>query len=181
LTDLGFVWPIRVTDDWDRRFEQLRAFQKEHGHCQVAPTEGSPALSGRRGKDCKDSDTHGLFLWVNAQRKRTMTEDRMQKLNDIGFEWVLRKPQPWDERLEELKASHKEHGHIRVPIRSTSKDSDTHLLHLWVSYQQRSTSILEERIQKLNALGFEWVLQKRGTPPGMKDSTQRPFRRSTGT
>jgi hypothetical protein len=179
LNDLGFVGPIRVAVDWDGRFEQLRAFQKEHGHCQVVPiTEGARALSGRLGKY---SDTHGLFDWVNSQRRSiSISEERIDKWNDLGFEWVLQKRTPWGERFEELKAFQKEHGHCRVPP-STGKESDTHKLYHWVSYQRRSASISEERIQKLNALGFEWVLRKRGTPPGMKDSTQRPFRRSTGT
>jgi hypothetical protein len=158
LNDIGFEWSLRAyKDEWDERFEQLKAFQKEHGHCRVP------------GMRDKDSATRTLALWVSKQRLQSTRllpykkEERAQKLNDIGFEWsLLAYKDEWDERFEQLKAFQKEHGHCRVPGR-IEKDSATKPLALWVSKQRfQSTRLLpykkEERAQKLNDIGFEWSL-----------------------
>jgi hypothetical protein len=78
------------SDPWDERFEQLKSFQKEHGHCRVVPTSTG-----------KDSNTHQLYHWVKNQRQdgksKAMSEERIQKLNDICFEWSILVGVDWDE------------------------------------------------------------------------------------
>jgi len=51
LESLGFVWSVR--DDWQKHYEELKAFKEEEGHCNV------PAryVQNRR-----------LGIWVSAQR-----------------------------------------------------------------------------------------------------------------
>ena len=40
-----------------------------------------------------------------------MKEERIQKLNDIGFEWsVILTAVDWDERFEQVKAFQREHA-----------------------------------------------------------------------
>jgi hypothetical protein len=146
LNDIGFEFP--QGNHWDKRFEELKAFQNEHGHMRVP----------NRSPTNKDRDIHLLNQWVSNQRRSTtITEERIQKLNALGFDWFLRKRRTycWDERLEELKAFQKEHGHCRVPL-STGKYSE---LYHWVSNQRKRTSMTEERIQKLNDIGYEWSLR----------------------
>jgi hypothetical protein len=85
VNDNGFEWPVTALDSWHERFEQLKAFQKEHGHCRVP------------GVKEKDSETYPLALWVSQQRAQykllqrgkssRMKEERIQKLNEIGFDW----------------------------------------------------------------------------------------------
>jgi hypothetical protein len=154
LNGIGFECFVPAYS-WDERFEQLKAFQNDHGHCRVP------------GVKDKDSATHKLALRVTTQRqqykKSKMKEERIQKLNDIGFEWNVTGV-GWDERFEQLKAFQKEHGHYRVPGQN-KKDSATYHLALWVSTQRNQYKLLqkgkkslmkEERIQKLNEIGFEW-------------------------
>jgi hypothetical protein len=156
LNAIGFEWSKSAqVDSWDKRFEELKAFQKEHGHWRVP------------GHNLKDSATYQLAGWVSMQRrqykKSSMKEERIVALNDIGFEWSV-PGVDWDGRFEELKAFQKEHGHCRVPGK-TSKDSATHQLAWWVSNQRAQYKMLqqgkksqmkEERIQKLNDIGVEW-------------------------
>jgi hypothetical protein len=48
----------------------------------------------------------------------TLTGDRIQKLNDIDFEWVARdhRTVPWEARYQELVAFVRRYGHSQVPI-----------------------------------------------------------------
>jgi len=71
LTELGYCWAPREIN-WEERFAELRAFEKIHGHCNV-PQE-APEL--RR--------------WVLRQRyrKRTLSEERVRKLDQLNFEWL---------------------------------------------------------------------------------------------
>jgi phage-related protein len=170
LNGIGFDWSV-ITVDWDERLEQLKAFQKEHGHSRV-PLQKE-----------KVSATYQLAMWVSKQRsqytllhqgkKSQMKAERIQKLNDIGFDWSVTAVD-WDERFEQLKAFQKEHGHCRVPGRY-DQNSATHQPAVWVSKQREQYKFLqqgkksqmkEERIQRLNAIGFEWFLHQQSKPWG---------------
>ena len=81
LNDIGMVWdPQSVL--WEERLSELRTFQDRFGHCNV-PT--------------KYPDNPQLAIWVKCQRrqfrifctqgpeKSNMTNDRISKLQNIGF------------------------------------------------------------------------------------------------
>jgi hypothetical protein len=172
LNDIGFGGGSKgslVTVDWDERFEQLKAFRNEHGHCRVIRRQGA---------------NNQLASWLSRQRvqykllqqgkKSHMKEERIQKLNAIGFVWgavrIVTLLQmvtfDWDERFNQLRAFQDEQGHCRVP---QSKDSDTYQLSLWVKLQRKhyklvqqgkKSPITQERIQKLNGIGFSWFIQQ---------------------
>jgi hypothetical protein len=168
LNDIGFEWSATAVE-WHERFEQLKAFQKEHGHCRVP------------GRKEKNSSTHQLSTWVSNQRAQYMLlqqgkgshmkEARIHKLNDIGFEWSLLTEAvvilSWHERFEQMKAFQKEHGHCRV-TGARYKHSATHQLSTWVKNQRAQYKLLqrgkesylkEEKIEMLNAIGFEWSVR----------------------
>lgn len=81
LEGIGFVWDT-YTAAWDRRMSELRTFQEVHGHTNV------PA-SYRANKK--------LSAWVKCQRRQyklfvdglrtTLTQDRVDELNRMGFQW----------------------------------------------------------------------------------------------
>ncbi|KAL7546837.1 hypothetical protein ACHAWF_010167 [Thalassiosira exigua] len=64
---------------WLERFDELEQFKSEHGHCNV------PRTSKENPK---------LARWVKQQRYQfklgRILEDRLKRLNDIGFEWSPR-------------------------------------------------------------------------------------------
>ena len=57
------------------RFAALKTFKMREGHCRVHATH----IEG----DLK------LGLWVSTQRRKksTMSDERIQRLSDIGFVW----------------------------------------------------------------------------------------------
>ena len=90
-------------DQWDEWFRELDAFKAKHGHCNVPQKQGP------------------LGVWVHSQRpkKGKLSEDRAQKLDDLGFNWGTRRgPRgTWDERLGALTDYKSQHGHCNIPQR----------------------------------------------------------------
>ena len=71
LSDMGFEWSVKKERDdaiWNQRFEELREFKDEHGHCRVP----------RKGK---------FGSWVNMQRNRRAftSKEKIMKLEEIGL------------------------------------------------------------------------------------------------
>ena len=100
-----------------------------------------------------------------------LTEDRIRRLNELGFVWSLR--DDWTKHYDELKGFKKEHGHCNVPARYAKNRR----LGIWVSAQRqqykqmqsappvetgsRTTPLTKERIDLLNKLGFTWTIRSR--------------------
>lgn len=87
LDKLGFVWDSHEVS-WLQRLEELEAYKSRHGHCLVPSTYPMNAQ---------------LATWVKCQRRQyklfaelktsNITQERINQLNDMGFEWELRAPQ----------------------------------------------------------------------------------------
>ncbi len=78
LEKVGFTWEPH-DGAWERMFEALLGFKREHGHCNV-PTHWSRNVR--------------LSSWVSTQRTHykqgALRHDRKQQLDSIGFVWNLR-------------------------------------------------------------------------------------------
>ena len=105
LDDLGFSWgtdrALRGTlPTWDERLDELRKYKTKHGNCSVPQRQGP------------------LGQWVSKQRYRKdkLSEKRVQKLDDLGFNWgKARDTLPKNDRLEELSQCRTKHGQFNVP------------------------------------------------------------------
>ena len=79
-----------------------------------------------------------------------MTDEKLQCLADMDFQWiVLDRKALWNQRFEELEQFKEEHGHCRVP-RKTSKLGD------WVKEQRKTkyrASNSKEKVAKLRKIG----------------------------
>mmetsp|Transcript_14761 Transcript_14761/g.27764 ORF Transcript_14761/g.27764 Transcript_14761/m.27764 type:complete len:349 (-) Transcript_14761:2563-3609(-) len=141
---------------WDDRFEELKHYKEQHGHCNV------PQIYER-----------GLGTWVSQQRAQykrfksgktsSMTKRRQQKLDSLGFSWSLRKRHSWDERYNELKAfSEANDGSCDV-----QNEGDFKALWTWCQKQRaahrrsvegKGPRIPKERMMKMEQIGFNWHL-----------------------
>lgn len=90
LNEIGFLWDARYlkggnSENWDQRYKELIDYKQKHGDCNVS----------QQYKANKP-----LGIWVQTQRtqyrrfqlknKSPMTEERIHKLEKIGFEWKVR-------------------------------------------------------------------------------------------
>ena len=152
LDDIGFEGEPRKKNEhvsWTTRYDQLVSYKAEHGNCNVPQYyEANKSLGN----------------WVHSQRTAfkvgKLSEDRVRKLNGIGFGWELRKQidnVDWSKRYDELVAYKAEHGDCNVKSYANKK------LAKWVSTQRtlfKNGNLSEERVGKLNEIGFVWLLRK---------------------
>ncbi len=178
LEEIGFAWRSTLREfagRWERRFQQLLAFRERFGHCRV------PA---RWAEDVP------LGHWVEVQRefrkKGLLAAGRIARLDAIGFEWhgrsgrSLDDDQRWMEMFASFAARSREYGSADVP-----QDCMDRRLRVWVNmqrYQHRRGSLLPERREKLESIGFAWQVTRRGNTGRWESGFQRllAFRKRFG-
>jgi len=108
------------------------------------------------------------WRWVDTQRqaykKGKLSEERINLLNGIGFEWERRVG--WDKRFEQLKRYKKDHGDCNVPRKYKANPQ----LGEWVHEQRKlykNGKLSKERINLLKGIGFKWVLGRGYKPPAV--------------
>lgn len=144
-------------EKWSVRYKELLEFHKEFNHSAVPHTyPKNPQLA----------------RWVKRQRRQyklrrdgrpsTMTLDRLELLNSVGFVWDSHDVN-WREKLEALSAFRKSQGHCNVPSNYQDKKLAT-----WVKCQRRQyklywdgkpSAMSPERILELEKIGFEWEIR----------------------
>ena len=147
LEELGFRWDTVKRCSWEERFEQLKEFNEEHGHCTVPRKHPG-----------------GLGFWVEYQRSTRGSQhcdaSQTRKLEELGLEklgvrWDTATRCSWEARFRELKEFKEEHGHCDVPQKYPGG------LGHWVMNQRRGGKERHQRCTaeqaiKLEELGFRW-------------------------
>ena len=141
LKGVGLLHP---PNKWEQRLEELRQFKLQHGHTDVP------------------IDHPRLGIWVLNQRfnLRDMPNERIEKLDRIGFTWNYNtrssNEEAWNAKYRLLLEYIRRHGHANVP-----KSNEP--LSCWVRKQRyeyskfvkkKKSQIHTERIKKLRAVGF---------------------------
>jgi uncharacterized protein YbgA (DUF1722 family) len=78
LDELGFVWSVAKSAQWNKQYGKLVEFKRKHGNCLVSR---------------KYQEDMSLGKWVDTQRqfhcKNKMRQDRKELLEKIGFVWKV--------------------------------------------------------------------------------------------
>ncbi|WP_180375819.1 helicase associated domain-containing protein, partial [Chlamydia suis] len=142
LEELGFVWDV-TEEAWEENFLELKRFREEYGHCKVPK---------------RYPQNPSLGFWVRTQRyafkKGKLSEDKIERLEEIGFVWRVFE-EAWEENFLELKRFREERGHCKVPQRHPQNPQ----LASWVSTQRadfKKGKLAEDRVARLEELGFVW-------------------------
>ena len=161
------------------RLEECRKFRKEHGHCKI-PTTGR-MTSKSMGIWVQEMRRNYRLLNTTGKPRQSFTDEMLQELNDIGFEWNFTPkagvPQSdilWEKCYEAVRAYREEHGgSFDVPpgYRPSSSSSPSSslppslCLAEWVREQRvqkkrrdskLKCNISPARIKKLNEIGFNF-------------------------
>jgi hypothetical protein len=137
-----------IEDRWNEKMEDLISFKSQHGHCNTNTK----------------TDDLDLDQWTQRQREyyrlydeeqpTPLTTTRYERLKDVG---LLNAPNKWEERLEDLRHYKLEHGDADVPI-------DYPKLGIWCLNQRFNLENMpQERIDKLDELGFTWNYNTRSS------------------
>ncbi|MCL7405314.1 Helicase associated domain protein [Paradonghicola geojensis] len=140
LLELGFVVK-RLESNWEEGFAKLASFQEANGHCNI--------------RQKLTFDGFKLGQWVSVQRtqKDTISPERKQKLDDIGFIWDIRATN-WEEGFRKLLQFKETYGHCYIPAKYKL---DEFKLGSWVSRQRANKECMpSEWKQRLDDIGFIW-------------------------
>ncbi len=143
LESLGFNWHSK-NDRWHKNFNRLAEFKKRTGHFNILK------------ENLQDMQ---FDSWIRTQRtsyrKGTLTQERIDALESIGFPWEYLKDTAWEEMFSALCEYQKEHNDCMVP-----KKYPTHRkLAIWVDYQRqeyKNGTLSKDRIIRLESIGFVW-------------------------
>lgn len=143
LESLGMIWDPREAS-WQEFFAELVRFREGSGHCNV-PTSGS-------------SKHKRLGNWARIQRKNysegKLDDGKVVQLEELGFIWSPHDAE-WEHMFEVLRDFINLHGHCRIAAKSKEHPK----LGGWIwrqRSQRRAGKLKAERIQRLDAIGFEW-------------------------
>jgi len=167
LTSIGFVWDVVAADNdarWKKRFEELKEYKAINGHCNVPQSTdlGKWVKMQRENKNETDLKKAGNTP-SRKKPKPCLSEERIAKLESIGFLWRVAKPAVgWESRYQQLVEYRNQHGNCDVPQsyppdkpfgRWVMKQRCQHSLKL----RSEKSQLTDEREKRLNEIGFSWV------------------------
>jgi len=150
LNGIGFEWSVRRKTSWMDKFREMQKYREAHGDCLVR--RGHPTLG-----EWVSTQRKQYSIWTKG-KKSAITQERIDLLNGIGFEWVLRKT--WMDKFKELRKYREAHGECLVHRAHPT-------LGVWVSTQRsqyslwtkgKKSEITQEQIDLLNGIGFKWAV-----------------------
>jgi succinate dehydrogenase flavin-adding protein (antitoxin of CptAB toxin-antitoxin module) len=153
LNKIGFEWKLVEREDWIVMYKRLVAYKQKHNNTSLP-----------KG----DKEDPKLSNWVHTQRHCCKDKDRVELLNKIGFDWKVREKGPgWMGMYKRLVAYKQKHNTTRVPY---AYKEDPKLAN-WVSRQRQAFKVkdgkvknrkVQDRIDLLNEIGFEWTVRQNG-------------------
>ena len=147
LNSLDFVWSkkqYRLDQLWEEHYEQLKAFKAKHGHCNAVfntplgywvqsqrdqyrirekQQRHQQQLSVGEGAG-NNGDGNGFVQMTNnttgrpyIKQRASLSQERMDKLNEIGFTWrlITNTKVGWEERFAQLVEYRARFGNCNVP------------------------------------------------------------------
>jgi len=155
LDKLDFRWDPHE-EKWAERFEQLKRFKEQHGHCEVEQME---------------RERSELSSWVSAQRNKNssgkLQAERKAKLDSIGFSWAAEgKDLKWREMYEQFRTYHAAQADADVHGRWKQNPKLAKKLANWAASQReqhKAGRLPHEQVRLLDEIGFSWKHREVGT------------------
>ena len=164
---IGMVWAIKLTSDeqWDKMYELAKTYYETYGNLLI------PQRFNTTNGIHKDDNGLSLGDWIIKQRqnnkKNTLSEERITKLESIGMVWTatLAPDEQWDKMYELAKTYYEAYGNLLIPnkfktINGIHKDDNGLPLGSWIRTQRQNLkkgTLSEERIEKLELIGMVWT------------------------
>lgn len=152
LNGIGFCWVGK--DKWERKFDELKAYRDTWGVTHVPYKWGA---------------NQSLGAWVRTQKTQkqlldegkesTLTPSRVQKLEELGFNFTEESEKSNDFKFNELKSFHDFFGHCNVPedhpVLGKFVKSQRNQYHNFYK-KNKKQSMTDERVEQLNSMNFDW-------------------------
>jgi Helicase associated domain len=150
---------VEGTDMWSLTFKELRQYRIVNGTCNLTKT----ALANQKLSKWILNQRFYYANTKNGKQGQKITQERIRKLDSIGFSWGKKYPDPvsWNEMFEALQKFQKAMGHCRITVHPNNPTP----LASWVTAQRveykryrkgRDSLLTLEQIGQLREIGFQW-------------------------
>jgi len=152
--------------NFERMFALLVEFKKKHGHCtptmNMADTKGPDAEFPRLGQWASRMREAYRNMQLIKQEKqpssdKRISDENIQRLTEIGFQWDRTRQSKWHDRFQELLAYKETHGHCFLRSLRNNK------LGRWALAQRERRLALKDR----TSLPESTFAQLHGVPANM--------------
>jgi hypothetical protein len=128
---------------WEKNFQKLCKYKAKYGDCNVL-----------RGIDWQLAN----FVDKTRIRKEQLPQERIDKLNSIGFSWNPL-DERWENNFQQLCKYKAKHGDCNVPYNYV----DRKLAKFVGKMKERKNAgkLSPEREARLNAIGFIWSVRRK--------------------
>lgn len=165
---------LKQTSRWNDMYYKLLAWKEDHDGDLTVPCEAD-----------SDEETKKLSRWVINQRSaykyfmngdtKHIKDHRIDALNEIGFVWSVN-DQLWDKNFDELSRYHAENGHFDVKLKQNKKLA-CFISRLRTAMKHQKAGLIqaeltEERISRLNSIGFIWDTKREPRKSSSKETVQ---------
>ena len=150
LEALGICWEGKMESSFERKYRIAAEYFKEHGNLEV------PSAFIYKGVN--------LGRWLNelrlarknlALKNQILTEEKVQKLNQIGMVWE--KKDSWEYRCRLAEQYYKKSGNLEISQQYVTEDGIWLGKWLYIQRTQYKKGVLEEwKKEELDKLGMCW-------------------------
>lgn len=99
LDAIDFTWTAHTPHKgWDERFEELVAYKETYGNCQVPQHWPKNKTLGK----WVAKQRYQYSLFQQGKRDIPFTQERLDRLNSIGFDWGNTRPNVWKSSPKEV-------------------------------------------------------------------------------
>ena len=145
-------------NNWDMMYELAKKYYKHYGDLKIP--NRFKTINGYES----DENGYNLGVWINTQRlsykKGTLSEDRIEKLKEIGMIFEDVHKDTWNKMYELAKKYYKHYGDLKIPfsfktINGYESDENGYNLGFWISTQRvkyKNGTLSEDRIEKLEKI-----------------------------
>jgi hypothetical protein len=163
LDEIGFPWTPR-DDTWNTKYEQLKLYFYQNGHCQLPSTTAEY-------RELRQWVSYQRFRYRNNETSSNLSKEQVQLLQEIQFSWTPQEERWWAQfrQLELFVKTHGNYGihgrenaklrcykntlrrHCREYVQSAIMEGSTHGV--------RVSGLTPERLDALRRIWFCWLPQ----------------------
>lgn len=146
LEKIGIVWDV-YEESWNTYYELAKKYYEINGNLRVPPDF---EIEGKK-----------LGSWIIRNRQNELSEEKINKLNEIGMIWDARQDS-WDTNYALAKKYYEHYGHLNMKVKFKTSNGIDHdekgvALGNWIFHlRQRKNELSEERIKQLENIGMIW-------------------------